>query len=60
MELDFDKPSVRLSSMTGSWVSIPHPDRIPQIEDDTVLVTATICNPVEHIRSALLPFQELY
>lgn len=64
MELTFDAvPSdnyQRLSTLTGCWVAQPRQVRIPQIDDDAVRVNASICNPVDQIRSALLPFQELY
>lgn len=63
MELEFDiehnESRARMSTLTGSWVAQPRRVRIPQIDDDAVYVNASIDNPVDQIRSTLLPFQEL-
>lgn len=51
---------VRLSSATGSWAFNPHPDRIPQIDEDATRVTACTSSTVDSIKSSILPFQENY
>lgn len=53
-------PRTLCSIVTGSWAHQPRHARVPQIDEDAVYVSASICNPVESIQSALLPFQELY